>query len=83
MGNFMRARTSKWLPAALAAFAATSSAAGAVEAPSTVLLKPAAVFTADDAVTHPGWVVLVTGDKITAVGPAASVYEHGETPGPL
>ena len=38
-----------------------------------VLLRPDRVFTADDAVAHAGWAVLVTGDTITAVGPAASV----------
>ena len=59
--------------ALMAAILTTSSAPSAAEAPVSILLKPAAVFTADDAVTHPGWVVLVTGDKITAVGPAASV----------
>jgi imidazolonepropionase-like amidohydrolase len=43
---------------------------GAAERP--LLLVPARVFTADDAVAHPGWVVVVDGDKIAAVGPAAS-----------
>ena len=37
------------------------------------LLKPAAVFTADDSRLHPGWVVMVEGDRITAVGPADKV----------
>src|SRR5579871_2026383 len=32
------------------------------------LLKPAAVFTADDPRLHPGWVVLVQGERISAVG---------------
>jgi imidazolonepropionase-like amidohydrolase len=35
------------------------------------LLRPAAVF--DGQVLHPGWVVVVEGDKITAAGPAAQV----------
>jgi imidazolonepropionase-like amidohydrolase len=59
-----------WLVAAGALLVAPSAPA---DPPFSILLKPAAVFTADDAVTHPGWVVLVTGDKITAVGPAASI----------
>lgn len=35
----------------------------------TILLKPGRVFTADDKVAHPGWSVLVDGDRIKAVGP--------------
>ena len=35
------------------------------------LLRPAAVFDGQD--LHPGWAVLVEGDKITAAGPAAQV----------
>src|SRR5215469_12385279 len=38
--------------------------------PPVYLLKPAAVFTATDTSLHPGWVVLVEGERITAVGPA-------------
>jgi len=38
-----------------------------------VLLKPDRVFDATSEATHPGWVVLVQGDSIAAVGPAASV----------
>jgi imidazolonepropionase-like amidohydrolase len=37
----------------------------------TTLLHPAAVFDGQD--LHPGWVVLVEGDKIKAVGPAAQL----------
>ena len=36
----------------------------------TLLLKPDRVFTAEDRVAHPGWQVLVDGDRITAVGPS-------------
>ncbi len=39
-----------------------------------VLLHPAQVWTAEDATVHPGWVVLVQGNRIAAVGPAASVH---------
>jgi imidazolonepropionase-like amidohydrolase len=37
------------------------------------LLKPQQVFDAAGEQAHPGWVVLVTGHTIAAVGPAASV----------
>jgi imidazolonepropionase-like amidohydrolase len=39
----------------------------------SVLLRPARVFDAVSQATHEGWVVLVRGEKIAAVGPAASV----------
>jgi len=32
--------------------------AATADTPSSILLKPSAVFTVDDAVTHAGWVVL-------------------------
>ena len=41
--------------------------------PQSTLLKPARVFDGVTTETHPGWVVLVTGDRIAAVGPAADV----------
>jgi imidazolonepropionase-like amidohydrolase len=37
----------------------------------TTLLRPAAVFDGQD--LHPGWAVLVEGDKIKALGPAAQL----------
>ncbi|HSP63031.1 MAG TPA: hypothetical protein VLQ90_08630, partial [Pyrinomonadaceae bacterium] len=37
------------------------------------LLKPAAVFDGESAQLHDGWVVLVRGEKIEAVGPASEV----------
>lgn len=43
-------------------------AAGADPAPN-ILLRPAAVFDGVDPLPHAGWEVLVTGDKIAAVGP--------------
>jgi imidazolonepropionase-like amidohydrolase len=55
------------LVAGLLASAATAAPAG-----HAVLLRPAQVWTADEPV-HPGWVVLVQGDRITAVGPADTV----------
>lgn len=36
----------------------------------TVLIKPAAVFDGVDLVPHPGWQVLVEGERIAAVGPS-------------
>ncbi|RZK47350.1 MAG: amidohydrolase family protein, partial [Hymenobacter sp.] len=41
------------------------------QAPVATLLRPAAVFDGQD--LHPGWAVLVEGQKITAAGPAASL----------
>src|SRR5213592_2836935 len=38
-----------------------------------VLLRPDRVFDATSEATHAGWLVLVQGDSIAAVGPAASV----------
>src|SRR5690242_1663163 len=38
-----------------------------------VLLRPDRVFDATSEATHAGWVVLVQGDSIAAVGPAAAV----------
>ena len=46
---------------------------GGVAAAQSVLLRPQRVFDAVSAGTHEGWVVLVSGEKIAAVGPAASV----------
>ncbi|HSP33695.1 MAG TPA: amidohydrolase family protein, partial [Thermoanaerobaculia bacterium] len=42
-------------------------------AATSVLLRPDRVFDGVNATTHAGWVVLVTGDKIAAAGPAADV----------
>ncbi|RYY08460.1 MAG: amidohydrolase family protein, partial [Cytophagaceae bacterium] len=41
------------------------------QAPVTTLLRPAAVF--DGETLHPGWAVLIEGDKIKALGPAAQL----------
>src|SRR6266404_5528089 len=40
---------------------------------SVYLLKPAHVFDGESAQLHDGWVVLVRGEKIVAVGPASEV----------
>jgi imidazolonepropionase-like amidohydrolase len=52
------------------AFAAPANTA---PAPKNILLRPQRVFDATSVATHEGWVVLVSGEKIAAVGPAASV----------
>jgi imidazolonepropionase-like amidohydrolase len=39
------------------------------DTPPATLLRPAAVFDGVDPVAHPGWQVLVAGDRIVAVGP--------------
>ncbi len=44
------------------------------QADTTVLLRPARVFDGGHDATHEGWVVLVRGRRIVAVGPAASVH---------
>ncbi len=43
------------------------------QSPAATLLRPARVFDAEDGKTHEGWVVLVKGDRIAAVGPKAQV----------
>jgi imidazolonepropionase-like amidohydrolase len=55
---------------ALAAGFAGSSAMA--QTPAAILLRPAQVWTAGEPV-HPGWVVLVEGRRIAAVGPASAI----------
>lgn len=51
---------------------------GLAQAAQPILLKPARVWTAEDAGTpHTGWAVLVKDDKIAAVGPLASIDAKG------
>jgi imidazolonepropionase-like amidohydrolase len=63
------------LPAAL--LAQRGGRAGAPGGPqphdSLVLLRPAAVWNGLDDASHPGWTVLVRGNNIATVGPAAEV----------
>ena len=61
---------------ALIAFAlsiASAFAAGTANATQNVLLRPQRVFDGTGTTTHEGWVVLVSGKTIAAVGPASSV----------
>jgi imidazolonepropionase-like amidohydrolase len=65
-----------WLGLILVGLAAGAEAGpaqpgGTVRTP--LLLVAARVFDAEDGQTHTGWSVLVTGNRITAVGPAAQV----------
>jgi len=55
------------------AFILAFSAQSVESAENPVLLHPARVFDSEDGRMHEGWVVLVTGEKITAVGPAAQL----------
>ena len=60
--------------ATLAAQATGRPARDAQQTPAqSTLLKPARVFDGVNAEPHVGWVVLVTGDRIAAAGPAADV----------
>ena len=53
-------------------FAAAPAAVHAAEPPA-VLIRPAAVWTATEDKPHPGWAVLVQGNRIAAVGPAGEI----------
>jgi len=62
------------VPCAVAAQASGRPAPDTQQSPPrSTLLKPARVFDGVTAEPHAGWVVLVTGDKIAAVGPDAEV----------
>lgn len=55
--------------------AATAQEAGG---PGLLLLRPDRVFDASDGTTHEGWLVLVRGERIAAVGPAEEVEVPAE-----
>jgi len=59
--------------AAVVSLPAQAPAPASTAPPASIVLKPARVFDAVTAGTHEGWVVVVTGNKIAAVGAAASV----------
>ena len=65
------------LPRPALAQATAPATAAATAAPASWLLRPEAVFDGQD--RHPGWVVLVEGDKIAAVGPVAQVAARPDT----
>src|SRR6266446_4898995 len=58
-------------------FAQTQSSAP--KPPETIyLLKPAHIFDGEAAELHDGWIVLVRGERIEAVGPAGEVKTPAE-----
>jgi imidazolonepropionase-like amidohydrolase len=58
--------------AAVAAVALIGAAGARAQTPHAVLLRPDRVWTAGEP-AHAGWAVLVEGDRIAAVGPAAGI----------
>jgi imidazolonepropionase-like amidohydrolase len=67
-------RIFKIVTAALLFATAGAFAAPVPSAPhGAYVLRPARVFTAEDATVHAGWAVVVEGERITAVGPAATI----------
>jgi imidazolonepropionase-like amidohydrolase len=69
--RMMTKRFAVWR-AGVAAALGLGAVAAAAE-PSRYVLEPAAVWTAGDAAPHAGWVVVVEGGRIAAVGPKATV----------
>jgi hypothetical protein len=67
----LRLRFCVAIGAVAAQLVAVGQAPAPPEAAAVVLLKPTRVF--DGEAIHDGWVVRVRGDRIDAVGPAASV----------
>jgi imidazolonepropionase-like amidohydrolase len=53
--------------------------ASATASAQSLLLVPERVFTATDATSHPGWKVLIAGDRIVAVGPNVEAPPGAET----
>jgi imidazolonepropionase-like amidohydrolase len=69
-----RFRGARWIARVVAAVATIGTAAGqAPSSPDTWLLRPDRVFDGKEAKPHQGWVVLVSGERIAAVGPPAQV----------
>ena len=61
------------LVSALGGVARAQQSAGTQEPPRSTLLRPARVFDGSAGEPRAGWVVLVTGERIAAAGPPASV----------
>jgi imidazolonepropionase-like amidohydrolase len=68
----------RWL-AIMAAVVLTVPVAARASDPVSIVLKPAGVFDGVDGKVHTGWQVLVTGDKIVAVGPDLPVPAGART----
>lgn len=62
-----------WAFCGIAAAVSATAQERTTQGETSVLLRPARVFDAVTAQPHPGWVVLVTGSAIKAVGPPAEV----------
>src|SRR5512139_1398026 len=82
MARFSRLMVASGCLVLLASLGVSSKASGRQDpgtkapsqaSPSSWLLRPQGVFDATSEQTKPGWVVLVTGNTIAAVGPAGSV----------
>ncbi|MGD8278192.1 MAG: amidohydrolase family protein [Gemmatimonadota bacterium] len=69
----MRPTRSLPLPVLLLGFACAAPLAGQARSQAATLLRPARVFDGETPTSHEGWVVVVTGNRITAVGPASDV----------
>jgi imidazolonepropionase-like amidohydrolase len=52
---------------------AQQTSAAAAAPPKSVVLRPARVFDGVSAEPHAGWAVVVTGERITSVGPASEI----------
>jgi imidazolonepropionase-like amidohydrolase len=63
----------RWLTMMVVALRLCSAMAKAAPEPVSLLLKPSGVFDGIDGKVHPGWQVLVSGERIVAVGPNLSV----------
>ena len=72
-GMTMRRKWTTWRAAVVFGLTVVGASAARAAEPGSILLRPARVSTADDAVAHAGWVVLVTGRQIVAVGPPADI----------
>ena len=59
----------RWLTIMAVALGLCSAMAKAASEPVSLLLKPSGVFDGIDGKVHPGWQVLVSGERIVAVGP--------------
>ena len=73
----MKALVTTAISTALALVLALPAAANAE--PQRILLRPAQVFDGTDPAPHPGWQVLVEGEKIAAVGPNLAVPPGTQT----
>lgn len=73
MKTLRRSRGVLGVALAVLLLSAGRSAAAEPAAPhGAYVLRPAQVFTAEDATAHAGWVVVVEGERITGVGPEDS-----------